>query len=147
MEELERYVTLRMEERGYTGVNLRTLQRDLQDIASLFGIRIKHEHGGYHIIEEDEQEWNRYEELLLNFDLLNALEGDSTLASYVLPEHHRPEEGPTPLPEGIQPALVSPGLRGRHAENLWRGPHPRPACAGQRAFPARHFDRRAGPLP
>ena len=74
----------------YTGVNLRTLQRDLQDIASLFGIRIKHEHGGYHIIEEDEQEWNRYEELLLNFDLLNALEGDSTLASYVLPEHHRP---------------------------------------------------------
>ena len=90
VEELERYVTLRMEERGYTGVNLRTLQRDLQDIASLFGIRIKHEHGGYHIIEEDEQEWNRYEELLLNFDLLNALEGDSTLASYVLPEHHRP---------------------------------------------------------
>lgn len=91
VEELERYVTLRMEERGYTGVNLRTLQRDLQDIASLFGIRIKHEHGGYHIIEEDEQEWNRYEELLLNFDLLNALEGDSTLASYVLPEHHRPQ--------------------------------------------------------
>ena len=90
VEELERYVTLRMEERGYTGVNLRTLQRDLQDIASLFGIRIKHEHGGYHIVEEDELEWNRYEELLLNFDLLNALEGDSTLASYVLPEHHRP---------------------------------------------------------
>ena len=29
VEELERYVTLRMEERGYTGVNLRTLQRDL----------------------------------------------------------------------------------------------------------------------
>ena len=27
---------------------------------------------------------------MLNFDLLNALEGDSTLASYVLPEHHRP---------------------------------------------------------
>ena len=25
VEELERYVTLRMEERGYTGVNLRTL--------------------------------------------------------------------------------------------------------------------------
>ena len=90
VEELERYVTLRMEERGYGGVNLRTLQRDIQDIASLFGIRIKHEHGGYHIIETDEQEWERYEQLLLNFDLLNTLEGDSTLASYVLPEHHRP---------------------------------------------------------
>ncbi len=90
VEELERYVTLCMEERGYGGVNLRTLQRDIQDIASLFGIRIKHEQGGYHIVEEDEQEWERYEQLLLNFDLLNALEGDSTLASYVLPEHHRP---------------------------------------------------------
>ena len=90
VEELEHYVTLRMEERGYAGVNLRTLQRDLQDIASLFGIRIKHEPGGYHIVEQDEQEWSRYEQLLLNFDLLNALEGDSTLASYVLPEHHRP---------------------------------------------------------
>ena len=90
VEELEQYVARRMEERGYAGVNLRTLQRDLQDIASLFGIQIKHEHGGYRIIEQDEQERSRYEQLLLNFDLLNALEGDNTLASYVLPEHHRP---------------------------------------------------------
>ena len=122
VEELERYVTLRMEERGHKGVNLRTLQRDMQDIASLFGIQIKHEHGGYHIIEQDEQEWNRYEQLLLNFDLLNALEGDSTLASYVLPEHHRPlhSEWLSPLIGAIKHAhpFVFQFLLVRHDDQL-----------------------------
>lgn len=91
-EELEQYVAHRMEERGYCARHSRTLERDLKEIESLFGINISfsREHGGYYIAEEDKQEWERYEQLLLNFDLLNALEGDDTLASYVLPEHHRP---------------------------------------------------------
>ena len=86
------YVSRCMEERGFRAMNLRTLQRDFNDIESVFGIKITFDriHYGYGIAAEDEHEWNRYEQLLLNFDLLNALEGDDTLVSYVLPEHHRP---------------------------------------------------------
>lgn len=40
-EELERYVSLRMEEREGTPVDLRTLQRDFNEIDSLFGIHIR----------------------------------------------------------------------------------------------------------
>lgn len=39
-EELEKYVALRMEERDGSPVDLRTLQRDFNEIESLFGIRI-----------------------------------------------------------------------------------------------------------
>lgn len=92
VEELERHVALGMEVRGYVGKSTRTLQRDLEDINELFGIRIKfeREHGGYHIAGQDGELLERYEQLLLNFDLLNALEDDAALSSYVLPEHHRP---------------------------------------------------------
>lgn len=40
-EELENYVTLRMEERSGTPVDIRTLQRDFNEIEELFGIRIR----------------------------------------------------------------------------------------------------------
>lgn len=40
-EELEDYVTLRMEERNGLPVDLRTLQRDFNEIEELFGIRIR----------------------------------------------------------------------------------------------------------
>ena len=46
--------------------------------------------GGYYIKEQDSRLAERYEQLLLNFDLLNALAADSDLSSYVLAEHHRP---------------------------------------------------------
>ena len=39
-EELENYVTHRMEERGGMPVDLRTLQRDFNAIEEMFGIRI-----------------------------------------------------------------------------------------------------------
>ena len=104
--ELLDYVSRRMEERGFGAMNLRTLQRDFNDIESVFGIKITFDkkHYGYGIAAQDEHEWNRYEQLLLNFDLLNALAGDDTLASYVLPEHHRPlhSEWLTPLIAAIK---------------------------------------------
>ena len=92
MEELERYVARCMENRGYAAKHLRTLQRDLGNINELFGITITHDklHNGYHIEEQDEKLMERYEQLLLNFDLLNALADDNDLSSYVLAEHHRP---------------------------------------------------------
>ena len=47
-EELLGYVSRRMEERGYGGIVLRTLQRDFRDIESVFGICISfnEERGG-----------------------------------------------------------------------------------------------------
>ena len=91
-EELERYVARCMENRGYAARHLRTLQRDFENINELFGIHIEHDklHNGYHIEEQDEKLMERYEQLLLNFDLLNALADDNDLSSYVLAEHHRP---------------------------------------------------------
>ena len=90
-EELEQYVARCMENRGYAAKHLRTLQRDLENINELFGITITHDKlHGYHIEEQDEKLMERYEQLLLNFDLLNALADDNDLSSYVLAEHHRP---------------------------------------------------------
>lgn len=91
-EELEHYVALRMEERDGTAVNIRTLQRDINEIEEMFGIRIHFDkkQGGYYIDEENELKQEQYNRLLLNFDLLNALDGTSNLHTYVLAEHHRP---------------------------------------------------------
>ena len=91
-EELKRHVARCMEARGYAAVDVRTLQRDFKEIAELFGIEIASDkaRGGYYIKEQDGKLAERYEQLLLNFDLLNALAADSDLASYVLAEHHRP---------------------------------------------------------
>lgn len=91
-EELKRYVADAMALRGYSGVTQRTLQRDFKEIESLFGICIGFDEKaqGYYIKEEDESIPERYGQLLQNFDLLNALEGDTNLRTYVLAEHHRP---------------------------------------------------------
>lgn len=80
-EELERYVSLRMEEREGTPVDLRTLQRDFNEIDSLFGIHIHFDkkRNGYCIVEEDELKKEQYNRLLLNFDLLNAIDSTSNL--------------------------------------------------------------------
>lgn len=93
-EELENYVTLRMEERGSAPVDLRTLQRDFNEIESLFGIRIcfDKKRNGYYINEEDDLKKEQYERLLLNFDILNALDSTSNLHTYILAEHHRPAD-------------------------------------------------------
>ncbi|TGY31314.1 helix-turn-helix transcriptional regulator [Bacteroides caecimuris] len=93
-EELEEYVRLRMEERDATPVDIRTIQRDFKDIEDLFGICIRFDkkRNGYYINEEDSLINEQYERLLLNFDLLNALDKTSNLHTYVLAEHHRPSD-------------------------------------------------------
>lgn len=101
--ELKRYIAEAMEMRGYSGKSGRTLERDIDDIQSLFGITIAYakREQGYYIKEEDESIPERYGQLLQNFDLLNALEGDTNLRTYVLAEHHRP------LPSECLPMLIS----------------------------------------
>ena len=103
VEELKRYVADAMALRGYSGVTQRTLQRDFKEIESLFGISIGFDEKahGYYIKEEGKNAPERYGQLLQNFDLLNALEGDTNLRTYVLAEHHRP------LPSECLPMLIS----------------------------------------
>ena len=81
-----------MEERGGMPVDLRTLQRDFNAIEEMFGIRIcfDKKRNGYYINEEDGTKKEQYERLLLNFDILNALDTSSGLHTYVIAEHHRP---------------------------------------------------------
>ena len=91
-EELENYVAHRMEERGETPIDLRTLQRDFNAIEEMFGIRIcfDKKRNGYYINEEDDMKMEQYERLLLNFDILNVLDTFSGIHTYVIAEHHRP---------------------------------------------------------
>ena len=73
-------------------ISLRTLQRDFKTIAQLFGITIKHKvNRGYYIADRNpEANAENYESLLINFEMLSAIDQDSTLQKYVLPEHRRP---------------------------------------------------------
>lgn len=53
---------------------------------------LRQKRNGYYINEEDSLINEQYERLLLNFDLLNALDKTSNLHTYVLAEHHRPSD-------------------------------------------------------
>lgn len=91
--ELLDYVNSRIEERyGYRGITGRTLERDIADIAELFGISISFNRTrqGYFIRENYGDYDERICELMMNFDLLNAIDSDQNFSSFVLAEHHRP---------------------------------------------------------
>lgn len=82
-----------MELRGYeVGLSIRTLQRDIAEIGSMFEIEIKNRRGdGYFIVERNENADLHYEELLLNFDLLTSLNNSAEASGFIIPEHHRPK--------------------------------------------------------
>lgn len=91
--ELLDYVNSRIEERyGYRGITGRTLERDIADIAELFGISISFNRTRQcYFIRENYGDYDeRICELMMNFDLLNAIDSDQNLSSFVLAEHHRP---------------------------------------------------------
>ena len=92
-DELLAYVEQNMRLRyGDSGLSLRTIQRDLKTIEELFGITVKYKKAfGYYIHEREKSPaTHQCEELLLNFDILNALNAESGLSRYVFAEHHRP---------------------------------------------------------
>ena len=91
-DELISYLNLQMELRGYeVGLSLRTLQRDIAEIETMFEIEIKNRRGeGYFIFDRTDNADIRYEELLLNFDLLNSLNNSNDISGFIIPEHHRP---------------------------------------------------------
>lgn len=92
-DELISYLNLQMELRGYeVGLSIRTLQRDIKDIAEMFDVEIKNYRGyGYYVDERSEQTDIRYQELLMNFDLLTSMSQSSQSVGFILPEHHRPK--------------------------------------------------------
>ena len=92
-DELISYLNLQMELRGYeVGLSIRTLQRDIKDIAEMFDVEIKNYRGyGYYVDERSEETDIRYQELLMNFDLLTSMNQSSQSVGFILPEHHRPK--------------------------------------------------------
>lgn len=104
--ELLSHVNTAMEGRGYGKVSARTMERDIQDIGELFHVYISFDRGrrGYVVKENLSSVEERLQELMMNFDLLNALSEDSNLSSFVLAEHHRPKYSKwiTPLIRAIQ---------------------------------------------
>ena len=91
-EELLTYINQHLSDRDAQSINIRTLQRDFQDIEDLFGITIAYDRTakGYYIQSEDEWRKEQNEKFLLNFELLTSLGEDINIHSYVLAEHHRP---------------------------------------------------------
>ena len=68
------------------------IERDLKNIEEEFGFTIKFDKTKRCYTIQDYLSGNdeKYEELLFNFDLLNELDKNSPLHSFVLAEHHRP---------------------------------------------------------
>lgn len=90
--ELEQYITHTLQARyslNTAGCTLRTLQRDFKTIEELFGIVIRHDKLRGYYIAERLGSVEGYESLLQNFELLNAIDSDSAIQQYVLPEHRR----------------------------------------------------------
>lgn len=89
--ELLRHVNKELEFRGYpSDISLRTLERDIQDVCEL-GFPIEHKRNfGYYIEDKQPDFFTNTEEMLMNFDLLNAINSDSVGSRYILAEHHRP---------------------------------------------------------
>ena len=92
-DELISFLNLQMELRGYeVGISQRTLQRDMKEICQMFEIEIKNCRGyGYYIADKTEETDIRYQELLLNFDLLTSMNQGSQSIGFIIPEHHRPK--------------------------------------------------------
>lgn len=89
-QELLHYVNNEMDKRGFRPISLRTLQRDFVDIDIQFGYTIKSNGYEYSISRSPGYLAQRFDDLLLDFDLLCALNSDAHLQEYVLAEHHRP---------------------------------------------------------
>ena len=108
-QELLDAVNVSMKLRSFKEVSGKTLERDFKHIEEAFGLTIGYDaqRGCYAIKEDLSSAEERLEELLFNFDLLNELDRQSPLRSYVLAEHHRP-------PHSNNMLLLLAAIRDRH---------------------------------
>lgn len=90
-DELVDYVGRRMRSQysSASGYTQRTLQRDFQRIEELFGITIRHDKAKGYCISDHSRGGTDYGGLLLNFEILNAIDPDSDIRQYILPGHRR----------------------------------------------------------
>lgn len=93
VDELLQYLSGKMKDRGYeTSISQRTLQRDFKEIKDLFSIEIKSRRDyGYFIEYKDNDPDIRYNEILMDFDLITAINPEIRSLGFILPEHHRPK--------------------------------------------------------
>ncbi len=94
-EELQSYVIEKMNERGFLldEYSKRTMQRDIGDVEQFYYVEVAYKKGaGYCIVIDNESKGllDKAESLLLNFDLLNAINPDNGIGQFVVAEHHRP---------------------------------------------------------
>lgn len=89
-QELLNYVNNELEKRAFRPISLRTLQRDFIDIELQFGYKVKSNGREYAIKRSSGYLSHRFDEMMLDFDLLTSLNSDAHLQKYVLAEHHRP---------------------------------------------------------
>lgn len=73
-------------------VSRRTLQRYIKGVEALFDIQIKCvKNLGYRIVERGDNPVFRYEDMLLDFDLLTSIGDHDGISRYLFAEHHRPK--------------------------------------------------------
>ncbi len=89
-QELLSFVNDEMKKRGFRSVSLRTLQRDFTDIDIQFSYKVKSNGREYTIERSTGYLSDRFDDMMLDFDLLAALNSDAHLQKYILAEHHRP---------------------------------------------------------
>ncbi len=90
--EISDYLALESEIQGYDfNIGIRTFQRDLEDIRSLYNIDIQYNHSkkGYQI--EDDQNPQGTERILEAFDTFNALNITDRLSEYIHFENRKPQ--------------------------------------------------------
>ena len=90
-----------------TQYTLRTLQRDFKDIEEFFGIVIQRDRTNGYYIADRYKSASEYELLLRDFELLSAIDADSTIGKYVLPEHRR-------AVIGADISVIIEAIRNRH---------------------------------
>lgn len=91
--ELLDYVNSSLDRNGKSCISKRTIERDLGVIGEVFHMYFTYDRktGGYVSTDTNLTSLtDRYNELLLNFDLINELDNCPNLRTYVLAEHHRP---------------------------------------------------------
>lgn len=73
-------------------VALRTFQRDLKEIESLFGIKIQNNRakGVYEIVENSDEECEKYDRLMESFEVFNTLNRSNQFENEIIVEKRKP---------------------------------------------------------
>lgn len=92
-EAIEKYLQQQsiLEEENFE-LALRTFQRDLKEIESLFGIKIRNNRakGVYEIVENSDEDADKYDRLMESFEIFNALSLSNKFENEIIVENRKP---------------------------------------------------------